>query len=214
MKSKFRYTNFRGHSSFSDAINRFSTKKYHSLFPPTMLHRFFLLSPPGNKKNKPPPSPPSSKVSPQLPPSKSITATASSNACCFKRAFPSSIGATFSPALPPMPNFLDIHGDLSPHCPLTQEFLPVPPTIFGNANATMFRDPTMKSTGADNLLDINGDSSSHCPLTQEFLPVSPTMFGNAKATVFGNSAMKSEEAGMKSVETGAPLHYYNQKCSP
>ena len=47
-------------------------------------------------------------------------------------------------ALPPLPNFLNINGDSSPHCPLTQEFLPVPPTTFA-ADAAMCGDSAMKS---------------------------------------------------------------------
>ena len=51
-------------------------------------------------------------------------------------------------ALLPLPNFLNINGDSSPHCSMTQEFLPVPSTTFGNADATMFGDSAIKSAEA------------------------------------------------------------------
>ena len=102
-----------------------------------MLCRFFPLSPDSDKKNT---RPPIAAIS------KNITANASCTACCSNRASPSSIGATF--ASPPRTNFVDINGDPSPHCPLTQEFFPVPPTTFGDTDAAMFGDYAMKSAEA------------------------------------------------------------------
>ena len=58
---------------------------------------------------------------------------------------PAQLGS-FSPlTLPPLSNFLDINGDSSPHCLLTQEFLPVQPTTFDDADTTMFSSSAMKS---------------------------------------------------------------------
>ena len=96
MESKIRYACFQGNPAFSNAINRFSTKKCHSLCPPTMPQFFFALSPHGNKKT----SPPATAIS------KSITATASRSACSSNRALPSSIGATFIPDIATTAEFL------------------------------------------------------------------------------------------------------------
>ena len=138
MKSKFEYACFQGNLAFSDAINRFSTKKYHFLLPPTMLHCSFPLSSGGDKKQGPPQLP-SPKAS--LPPLPALT-VAPTEPPSVQLEPPS------PPALLPLPNFSDINGDLSPHCPLRQEFLPLPPTTFADANAIMFVDSAMKSAEA------------------------------------------------------------------
>ena len=139
MKSKFKYACFQGDPAFSDAINRFSTKKYHSLYLPTMLRPFFLLSPRGDKKAPlPPPSP---KASPQPPPAMPATPTEPPSA---QLEPPSPMFSDSTMKSAEADNFSDINGDLSSHCPLKQEFLPVP----CNANATMFGDSAMKSAEA------------------------------------------------------------------
>ena len=98
MKSKFKHACFQGDPAFSDAISIISTKKYYSLYPPTMLCRFFPLSPGGNNK--------------KTFDSKSITATAYSTACCSKRASASSIGATFTPSIAATAKFLQYQSRL------------------------------------------------------------------------------------------------------
>ena len=111
-----------------------------------MLHCIILLSPQGDKKISPL-SLPSPKSSLQLPPSMPVTLTENP---------PAQLEPASPPTLPPLPKFLYISNDLSPHCPLTQEFLPVPPTTFGNISTTMLSNTTMKYTESDNFLDING----------------------------------------------------------